>query len=429
MMMTDDRKADRVFRVSELTRWIKTVLEDEIGAVCVEGEVSNVRQPASGHIYFTIKDAAAQLSAVMFRGEQRGLRFALKDGLLVRAFGSITVYERGGNYQLLVRKLEAGGKGDLHARFEELKAKLAAEGLFDASRKKRLPLLPQHIGLVTSATGAAIRDILNIVNRRFPNVHIVLAPVRVQGEGAAEEIAAAVDLLNARGGMDVMIVGRGGGSLEDLWCFNEEVVARAVARSAIPVISAVGHEIDFTICDFVADLRAPTPSAAAELVVGRKDELAERIDVLGQRIRQAIEEDVLRARNRLLGLSGSSVFREPGRAVESFRHRIEQADLHLRHAVEGRRMDVVQHVDDAGTRMAHAVAMRRQSSAEQVRRLAAQLDALNPLAVLRRGYSVVTATDGRVLRSARDAVVGKAIAARLADGTVDATVTGTRRVD
>jgi exodeoxyribonuclease VII large subunit len=429
MELRDDRNGVRVFRVSELTRWIKTVLEREVGSVCVEGEVSNVRQPASGHVYFTIKDEGAQLTAVMFRGDQRGLRFAMRDGMLVRATGAITVYERGGNYQLVVRKIEAGGKGDLHARFEALKAKLAAEGLFDSARKRKLPLLPQHIGLVTSPTGAAIRDILNIINRRFPNVHMLLAPVRVQGEGAAEEIAAAIGALNRIGGIDVMIVGRGGGSLEDLWCFNEEIVARAVAASDIPVISAVGHETDFTICDFVADLRAPTPSAAAELVVGRKDELAERIDVLGMRIRQSIEEDALRARNRLLALAGNPVFREPRAAVQAFRHRVDGAGQAMRHAVEGVVMGVEQEIDTARTRMAHAVALRRQAGAERVLRLKAQLDALDPLAVLRRGYSVVTGPDGNVLRSVACVRPGVPIAARVADGTVDATVTGVRGAD
>lgn len=417
---------DRVFRVSELTRVIKTLLEKEVGAVCVEGEVSNVRQPASGHLYFTIKDEGAQLTCVMFRGDQRTLRFTLKDGLLVRAYGSVTVYERGGNYQLVVRKLEAGGKGDLHARFEALKARLAEEGLFEASRKKRLPLLPQRIGLVTSPTGAAIRDILNILDRRFPDVHVLLVPVRVQGAGAAEEIAAAIGLLNEMEAVDVMIVGRGGGSLEDLWCFNEEVVARAVAASSIPVISAVGHETDFTICDFVADLRAPTPSAAAELVVARKDELVERLDVLAMRLKQSVGEEALRARNRLLALAGNPVFREPRIAVGAFRHRVDGAALNLRHAAEGLLMGVEQELDSAATRMAHAVAIRRQAGAERLLRLKAHLGALDPLAVLRRGYSVVTDANGSVVRSVRDVTPGAGIAARVSDGTVDADVTGIR---
>jgi exodeoxyribonuclease VII large subunit len=416
----------RVFRVGELTRLIKSVLEEEIGSVWVEGEVSNVRRPASGHVYFTIKDESAQLTAVMFRGDQRSLRFALQDGVLVRAFGAVTVYERGGNYQIIVRQVEAAGQGALQARFEALKAKLQQEGLFDAARKKRLPLLPRHIGIVTSPTGAAIRDILNVINRRFPNLHVVLVPVRVQGDGAAAEIAAAIDLLNVRGAMDVMIVGRGGGSIEDLWCFNEEVVARAIARSAIPVISAVGHEIDFTISDFVADLRAPTPSAAAELVVSRKEEFAERIGVLNQRLRQSLGQWALRARNRLIRLTASPVFREPRRAVDVYRHRLEQAGLRIRHGLQGRLMDTQQAVDDAGIRMVHRIQMRRQADGERVRGLAGQLAALNPMAVLRRGYAVVTDPDGRVLRSVRETAAGRAMVARLSDGAVDASVTRVR---
>lgn len=416
----------RVFQVGELTRWIKSILETEVGSVWVEGEVSNVRRPASGHLYFTIKDDVGQLAAVMFRGDQRSLRLAIKDGEHVRAFGSITVYERGGNYQIIVRQIEAAGQGALQARFEALKAKLLQEGLFDAARKRRLPLLPQHIGIVTSPTGAAIRDILNVINRRFPNLHVVVVPVRVQGEGAADEIAAAIDVLNVHGGIDVMIVGRGGGSVEDLWCFNEEVVARAIARSAIPVISAVGHEIDFTISDFVADLRAPTPSAAAELVVSRKEEFAEHIGVLDQRLRQALEQLALRARNRLIGLASSPVFREPRHAVDGYRHRLEQAGLRMRHGLQSRLMDVQQGVDDVGTRMLHRVQMRLQADLERVRLLTGQLAALNPLAVLRRGYSVVTDPSGCVLRSVRDTAAGRAIVARLADGAVDASVTGVR---
>jgi exodeoxyribonuclease VII large subunit len=254
----------KVYQVSELTRALKALIESSIGSVWIEGEISNLRRPPSGHLYFTVKDATAQISAVLFKGNQRGLTFIPRDGLLVRVQGDVTVYEHGGNYQVIVRQMRESGAGALQARFEALKARLQAEGLFDPSRKKPLPLLPRRVGIVTSPTGAVIRDILNVLGRRFPNLHLMLVPVRVQGAGAAEEVAAAIDLLNERGEVDVMIVGRGGGSMEDLWCFNEEVVARAIARSRIPVISAVGHETDFTISDFVADVRAPTPSAAAE---------------------------------------------------------------------------------------------------------------------------------------------------------------------
>ncbi|OGV74134.1 MAG: exodeoxyribonuclease VII large subunit, partial [Lentisphaerae bacterium RIFOXYA12_FULL_60_10] len=257
----------KALTVTELTRRIRAALEQGIGPVVVEGEVSNVRRPSSGHCYFTLKDETAQIAAVLFRGVLETLRIVPKDGLQVRVRGELTVYEKNGNYQILVRHLEETGRGSLQARFEQLKSRLQQEGLFDAARKRPLPVLPRHIGIVTSPTGAAIRDILQVLSRRFPNLHVLVAPVRVQGDGAAEAIAAAIDRLNQRADLDVLIIGRGGGSLEDLWAFNEEVVARAVFRSRLPVISAVGHEIDFTISDFVADVRAPTPSAAAEIVV------------------------------------------------------------------------------------------------------------------------------------------------------------------
>jgi exodeoxyribonuclease VII large subunit len=249
----------KIYRVTELTRRIKAVLEDEVGTVWVEGEVSNAKLMTNGHLYFTLKDETSQLTAAFFRFQQSGARVEVKDGAKLRALGRITVYEPRGQYQLIVQKLEAAGQGSLQEAFEKLKGKLNQEGLFDSARKRPLPRLPRHIGIVTSPTGAAIRDMLQILGRRFPNLHIVVAPVRVQGEGAAEEIAAALDLLNQRADLDVLIVGRGGGSLEDLWAFNEEAVARALARSRLPVISAVGHEIDFTISDFVADVRAPHP--------------------------------------------------------------------------------------------------------------------------------------------------------------------------
>ncbi|MEI7903119.1 MAG: exodeoxyribonuclease VII large subunit, partial [bacterium] len=273
--------ASQVYTVSELTRQIKQTLEDEVGHVWVEGEISNYKVYGSGHAYFSLKDATAQLSAVLFAGTRAGVSPVprLADGQRVRAYGEITVFENRGQYQLIVRKIEAAGVGALMQRFEELKNKLQAEGLFDSSRKRSLPRLPQRIGIVTSPTGAVIHDMLNVLGRRFPNLQIRLVPVKVQGAGAAEEIAEALALFNRVFGpgsswpTDVLIVGRGGGSLEDLWAFNEEVVARAVAGSAIPVISAVGHEVDFSLCDFAADLRAPTPSAAAELAVAPKGEV------------------------------------------------------------------------------------------------------------------------------------------------------------
>ena len=415
----------RVFGVAELTRLIKETIESAFGVLWVEGEVSNLRRPSSGHFYFTLKDEQAQISAVFFRGSQKGLRFQLRDGMLVRACGELTVYERNGNYQIIVRRMEEGGKGALQARFEALKEKLFKEGLFDEARKRPLPLLPQHVGVVTSPTGAAIRDILNIVSRRFPNLHLVIAPVKVQGEGAAQEIAGAIDLMNRLGGFDVLIVGRGGGSLEDLWCFNEEVVARAIARSRIPVISAVGHEIDYTISDFVADVRAPTPSAAAELVVGRKDAFEEKLDGMAQGLTNALRFRVLDMRNRLLAVKGSRVFSEPAGVVKQYLQRLDTAEMRLVHEVRGRLGEGRQRMEDIALRMMHQLRLSHQARAQDVRRLQTQLKALSPLAVLGRGYSITCDEKGRAIRRADDVRQGQRVRTRLGVGGFDAEVTRT----
>ena len=416
--MQSDDNGRVVYRVADLTRLIKSTLEEGIGPVWVEGEVSNLSQPASGHMYFTIKDEESQLRAVLWRGNQRFVKVAPKDGLLVRVFGEITVFERGGYYQLVVRALEPGGIGALQAAFEALKKKLQAEGLFDPGRKRLLPMLPQHVGVVTSPTGAAIRDILKVISRRFPNMHVVIAPVRVQGAGAAEEIAAAIDMLNARGALDVLIVGRGGGSLEDLWSFNEETVARAIARSRIPVISAVGHEIDFTISDFVADVRAATPSAAAEMLVESRSAFEQRLDALARRLAQGLQESLLVARNRFTAASASYVFREPAFAVRQYRQRVENLQTRQRHALAGRVREVQQRVDELGLRLPVRIQNRTAVAAEHLRRFEAQLRALNPLAILGRGYSVTMAENGRIVRAAGDVKVGERLTTRLHQGTL-----------
>lgn len=418
--MSSERK---VFSVTELTRLIKTTLEGEVGEVWVEGEVSNLRQPSSGHSYFTVKDANSQISAVLFRGDQQRLKVKPKDGLLVRVHGAITVYERSGNYQIIVRVMEEAGKGALQARFEELKEKLQKEGLFDPARKRPLPLLPQHVGVVTSPTGAAIRDILSIVSRRFPNLHLVLAPVRVQGEGAAREIAAAIELMNRFGGFDVLIVGRGGGSLEDLWCFNEEIVARAIVASRIPVISAVGHEIDFTISDFVADLRAPTPSAAAELVVGRKDAFEGTLNEISRRLARSVREYGLNLRHRLQAAAGSYVFREPRNVVRQYYQQLDGLRLRIHHVVKQGAGAGHQRLDDFRVRMGHELKLRVQASTQEIRRLDGQLKALNPLSVLTRGYSITRDEQGRIVRTAKDVVVGQRLATRVGRGTIESEVT------
>jgi exodeoxyribonuclease VII large subunit len=278
----------KIYTVSDLTTEIRTVLEDSFAGVWVEGELSNFRHHSSGHMYFTLKDQESQIRAVMFRQQNRQLKFRPQDGLAILMYGEISVYEPRGEYQIVGEYMEPRGIGALQLAFEQLKERLQAEGLFDDSRKRPIPMLPGRIGVITSPTGAAIRDILQVLRRRFAGVDVLIYPVTVQGDQAAPEIVEAIRELNRRGGLDVLIVARGGGSIEDLWAFNEEVVARAIAASKIPVISAVGHQVDYTIADFVADLRAPTPSAAAELVVSKTDELAQRLDDLQARMSGAV---------------------------------------------------------------------------------------------------------------------------------------------
>lgn len=407
----------RVYQVGELALRIKATLEDEVGSVWVEGEVSGYKQVASGHMYFDLKDETALINCCLFRGSQRGLRTALANGQKVRAQGEVTSYPPRSNYQLIVRAVEAAGQGSLQEQFEQLKARLAAEGLFAAARKRPLPRLPRHIGIVTSLTGAAVRDMLSVLGRRFPNLHIVIAPVRVQGAGAAEEIAAAVDLLNQRTDLDVLIVGRGGGSIEDLWAFNEEVVARALARSRLPVISAVGHETDFTISDFVADLRAPTPSAAAELVVRPKADLEQAVAEQQRRLAQALRAHTLGWRNRFTRAAGSYVFREPQHLLQHYRQRVDTLGQALRTQLTRAFRDRQQRADEAQLRLAHAMQLVTQARRADLRRLTAHLRALSPLAVLDRGYSITRRGD-RVVRQASDVQPGDRLETRVAGGAV-----------
>ncbi|MFA6561465.1 MAG: exodeoxyribonuclease VII large subunit [Verrucomicrobiia bacterium] len=442
----------KVYTVTELTRKVREVLETEIGEVWVEGEISNFRAQASGHIYFTLKDAGAQLSVVMFRGNAASLKFKLGDGLQVVTFGELSVYEARGQYQLIARRMEPKGYGALQLAFEQLKRKLAAEGLFDAARKKPIPAYPEHIGIVTSPTGAAIRDILNIIERRFPNIHIVIAPARVQGDGAAAEIAAAVDELNAlnesgRLPLDVLIVARGGGSIEDLWAFNEEVVARAVARSKIPTISAVGHEIDFTICDFVADLRAPTPSAAAELVVKQRLELAETIAALGQRLERETETALDALKHRLERAASSYVFRRPAEVVRQYQQRVDDAMVSIENAAAqwfsarrgrieifgeqlarlspaARVAQYRQRLENLAGRQTQAMKSWRQERQHALKELSGRLALLSPHNVLNRGYSITTrASDGKVLTAASHVRKGERIRTQLREGEIESDVT------
>jgi len=390
----------KILTVSELTRDIKEVLENVFGACWVEGEISNFTSHVSGHLYFSLKDEAATVSCVMFRSEAARLKFQPKDGTKVLVAGRVSVYERRGQYQIYVQTIEPRGQGALQLAFEQLKKKLAAEGLFDERRKKPLPFLPERIGIVTSPTGAVIRDMLHVLSRRFPGFSAVLNPVRVQGEGAAAEIAAAVADFNALGNVDVIIVARGGGSLEDLWAFNEEVVARAIAASRIPVISAVGHETDYTISDFVADRRAPTPSAAAEIVMPAKSELVDRIQNNLRHLRQALAD-----------------------VVPQYAQRVDDLSEELVRALTNRLNAEAQRADTLVRDLPRALENRLRTEEVRLKGLLQELDALSPLAVLRRGYSLTTRSDtGAVVRRSGDVKPGERLTTRLAEGTLTSEV-------
>lgn len=405
-----------VYTVGEITTLIRFTLEREIGEVWVEGEISNARQPSSGHWYFTLKDASAQLPAVLFRSDAANQRVCPKDGLMVRVFGRITIFEKGGNYQIIIRQMEESGHGLLMARFEALKEKLRSEGLFDPTRKKKLPLLLHHIGIVTSPSGAAFRDILKVIMQRCPLTHILLAPVRVQGEGAAEEIAQAIELLNRRGGLDVLIVGRGGGSLEDLWPFNEEVVARAIARSRIPIISAVGHEIDFTISDFVADVRAATPTAAAELVAEARTNLRDDLQDLARRLLRATSDQIERAHHRLAMAASSYAFREPRNLLQYRLQQLDSAQSLLKERMQAAVGRARERLSSAVMRIRHSAELKHKTCLQDLARLTAQLSALDPTAVLTRGYSITGDECGRPICSATVVRRGQRVRTLLKDG-------------
>ncbi len=433
-----------VWTVGELTRRVRILLERAFPGVWVEGEVSNVRKPASGHLYFTLKDSEAQIQAVVWRSHRRLLRVEPEDGMAIRVWGDVTVYERGGQYQIDVRQAELKDvRGDLLRRFEALKARLRAEGLFDQSRKRSLPMLPRRIGIVTSPTGAVLRDILTVFERRFPNLHLVISPTRVQGEGAEEEIAAALERLNRHGVVEVILLARGGGSLEDLWCFNEERVVRAIAASSVPVISAVGHEVDYTISDFVADVRAPTPSAAAEMVVGRKDAFEETLRILARRlvqglrlrqiwrerldsgerrIRQALHVHLRAVRQQLDVIAGRPLWRFPRKILDEPRARVLRAETGIRRALQERTHRAAQELDGISFRLGVSVRAGVARAKNRLDRDGTHLQALNPLAVLGRGYSVTLRADGRVVRSVRDACGGDRLRTRVSDGTIESEV-------
>ena len=438
----------RAVSVSELNRQAKTLLEDGLGKVWVEGEISNLARPASGHVYFSLKDDSAQLRCAWFRGRQRGPTINLKNGDQVLAFGQVSIYEARGDYQLIVEQLEAAGEGELRRQFEALKKKLHGEGLFDEARKQALPVLPQTIGVVTSPTGAAIRDVLTVLRRRFPAIPVIIYPTAVQGEYAAPQIVAAIDNAVRRDECDVLIVTRGGGSLEDLWPFNEEPVARAIAACPIPVVSAVGHEVDVTISDFVADDRAPTPSGAAERVVPDQaewlrhlDATANRLGTLGRRMLEDRFQSLDWLGKRLVQASPAATVSRQRQWLGNLRQVLIGA---IRHDLTSRAMDVQA---ARGRLLQRSPALGVQRSLSQIAQLRQRLtsagrkpverarqrlslatrglDSVSPLATLDRGYAIVTdAKTGNILTDATAVPPGTDIHARLATGALAATVNG-----
>jgi len=437
----------RVLTVSELTARIRDLLAKNFTDIWVVGEISNCREAQSGHIYFTLKDDRAQVRCVFFKQQQRGIKFRPEDGLQMTVRGSISVYEARGEYQIYVENLEPVGLGALQLAFEQLKKRLEAEGLFAVERKKPLPLLPSRIGLITSPRGAAVRDVVRILRRRFPNVHLTLYPVRVQGEGAAGEIVKALKFFNQKKFVDVLIIARGGGSMEDLWAFNEELVARAIAASAIPVISGVGHETDFTITDFVADVRASTPSAAAELVVQTRREFDKHIADLRETLASQIRYRLLEFSRRVHELSARRGFRRPldllrqqrQRAdemtsrlalglraqLEKSRKRFTAAHLRImsfdfRVKIAAFRLRLERRSADLSVRAERLLRTKR----ERLARLALQLEERSPLRVLERGYAIATDAAGNVLRDAAQVALGDPVAIQLYRGKLSTEVKG-----
>lgn len=438
--MTPNHSNVQILSVSALTRLIKQQLENRFADVWVEGEISNLKIPSSGHLYLTLKDENAQVRAVIFRASGRSIKFVPKEGQQVLCRGRVTVYEPRGEYQIVIDYIEPRGLGALQAAFEQLKERLQKEGLFDPSRKKPLPILPQRIGIVTSPTGAALRDMLKVLGGRRAHLEILINPVPVQGEGAASAIASAIDELNELGRLDLLIVGRGGGSLEDLWAFNEEAVARAIFRSRIPVISAVGHEVDYTIADFVADLRAATPTAAAEIVVRSWQEWLDRIEAQRARLNQGIRHGLEMARGRLRVYQRS--LRDPRRVIEAYLLRLDELDgrirqglfntlrhqsLRLRHARESLRhrspMErlhrLATRAQDLTKRFELQIGFYLRQKRNRLESLLTTMDGLSPLAILSRGYSITRKLpEMTLIKEARSVSPGQQVHVRLHRGSL-----------
>lgn len=445
-----------IFSISELNRAVRDVLEGTLGEVWVRGEISNHRCQSSGHHYFSLKDAGSQISCVLFAGTARRMRkMKLEDGREVQAFGRLSVYEARGQYQLVIEQVQEEGVGALQAKFEALKASLAAEGLFETSRKKPLPRFPQTIGVVTSPTGAAIRDFLHVLHRRMPGIHVIIYPVRVQGRGAAAEIAAAIRAFEPNSGsnlpaVDVIVATRGGGSVEDLWEFNEEAVARAIAASSIPVVSAVGHEIDFTISDFVADFRAPTPSAAAEILAADGVEMIRMVATQSRRLHQTVTHHIRFHRSSLAALERSAWIREPKRRVEQHTLRVDDCANKLSFVAQNRLQQILQSLKHAAQVLAiyrpDAAILRTRDKLNQTEKILADivtrevftasrrldrvedlLAALSPTATLARGFTITTDAAGNILRNTDHLRSGVPLRTRFLDGEVSSSVTSVTR--
>ena len=439
----------RIWTVRDLVASVRTHIEREYSDAWVEGEISNFRAQNSGHLYFTLKDQNSQISVVMFRSSARLLRFKPTDGMQVVVRGRVTIYEDRGQLQIIAEYVEPKGAGALQIAFEQLKAKLEAEGLFESSRKKAIPALPRVIGIVTSPQAAALRDILNILHRRHHTVNVLIFPAQVQGETAPSEVAAGLRYFNRANSVEVIIVARGGGSAEDLASFNEEGLARAVAASALPVISAVGHETDFTIVDFVADLRAPTPSAAAEMVIRSRQEVEEQVERLDGRLQKAMRYQLLMGRQQLTELAQHGAFarimdliRRRQQGVDDLVYRMAHAERDLLER-QRRRYETlaaaVRHYDLrlvlAGVRReldnkisgmaaaAHSLLLQKRARLE---RLTSQMEALSPVAILERGYALVFDTSGKLVKDADSVKPGDEIKARVARGEIEATVRKSR---
>lgn len=433
-----------IYTVSELNRKIKAILEQNFPFIWITGEMSNFRMPSSGHFYFSLKDETSQIQTVMFRGQNQNLKFVPKDGMSVTGLGRISVFEPRGAYQVILEYLEPKGVGALQVAFEQLKKKLDDEGLFDAQHKKPLPFLPEKIGLITSPTGAVLHDILHIVNRRFPGIPLDIVPVRVQGDGAVADIVAAIDLLNRLRSVDVVILARGGGSLEDLQAFNSEAVARAVFASAIPVISAVGHETDYTICDFAADLRAPTPSAAAELVIPLKADLYRKVNELKNDIILNLQHYIKNNRSQVGSLRERLA--DPKKKLVDHRLRLDEDagrlirammnQIQLRRERLAWRLDKLSYnnpifyVTKLKDKLERTCALLQQSIRScvserqaKLREFNAKLDSLNPTAILARGFSIArTLPERKIVRDADAVAVGQALEIVLAKGSLTSDV-------